>query len=277
MVPISDHPHKDALLSVVILSYNSENFITQCINGIRIQVTNFKFEVLICDDASQDGTRKAIKSIISEEWTENIQVRTFFHETNLGAWNNLMFGIEHASGQYIAYLEADDYWTKNNKLQVQLDTLRQNQTLVGVADACQFVSETGNNIPNKYFNWVDPKLISFTDCWYYPGFQSSGLVFDRNKLRNPPLSNSNILNDKRLICFLLLEGSVYYTATQTVAYRYHKLNLTSTTPRLEILIAHLRWNLFFLRFSGFKHMGQCFIQSSRMIIHYFSESLKNTK
>ena len=116
MVPISDHPHKDALLSVVILSYNSENFITQCINGIRIQVTNFKFEVLICDDASQDGTRKAIKSIISEEWTENIQVRTFFHETNLGAWNNLMFGIEHASGQYIAYLEADDYWTKNNKL-----------------------------------------------------------------------------------------------------------------------------------------------------------------
>ena len=49
------------LLSIVCITYNHENFIRQTLEGFVMQKTNFKFEVLINDDASTDKTAEIIK------------------------------------------------------------------------------------------------------------------------------------------------------------------------------------------------------------------------
>ena len=49
------------LLSIVCIAYNQANYICQCLDGFVMQKTNFKFEVLIHDDASTDGTADIIR------------------------------------------------------------------------------------------------------------------------------------------------------------------------------------------------------------------------
>ena len=49
------------LLSVSVVTYNQKDYIEQCLEGILMQQTNFKFEILINDDASTDGTIDVIK------------------------------------------------------------------------------------------------------------------------------------------------------------------------------------------------------------------------
>lgn len=260
-------------VTVIVLSYNAESFVSKCLLSVRNQIINSKLEVLVCDDASQDGSQKAIKRIISEEWPVDIQVRTFFHKKNLGAWNNLMFGIEQASGQYIAYIEADDYWTANDKTERQVQILDSNSSLSGVADGCQFVAKDGDEIDNLYFNWSSPKTLALQDCWYYPGFQSSGLMFVKSRLNIPKVPNSNILNDKRLISLLLQQGNIQYTAEKTVAYRYHENNLSSQTSKRAIFWAHLKWNFTFLRLTQFSQIWHFTKQCTRMVLHYVTERI----
>ena len=51
----------DIVVTILTLAYNHEPYIRQCLDGIVMQQTNFKFELLIHDDASTDGSRKIME------------------------------------------------------------------------------------------------------------------------------------------------------------------------------------------------------------------------
>jgi|694.fasta_scaffold16235_13 glycosyltransferase involved in cell wall biosynthesis len=106
-------------LSVIVPCYNFEEYIEQALLSAICQKTNFEFEILVRDDMSKDSSQTCIERVA----TFNSNVRYFKPNENWGGQKNVKFLIEQAKGEYIAYLDGDDYFTDPDKLQKQVDFL----------------------------------------------------------------------------------------------------------------------------------------------------------
>jgi glycosyltransferase involved in cell wall biosynthesis len=109
-------------VSIIVTSFNHQHYITDCLDAILLQKTNFDFEVILGDDASSDDT-----AIIMQSYAKRLP--TIFHffpaEKNLGITGNLERCLNEAKGEFIAICEGDDYWIDEYKLQKQVDFLEQ--------------------------------------------------------------------------------------------------------------------------------------------------------
>jgi glycosyltransferase involved in cell wall biosynthesis len=112
----------ESLVSIHVLAYNHGNFIKEALYSILDQITDFDFDVLVCDDASTDNTSEIVENI-KKEHLNGHRIQYFRHNTNIGMINNAIFVTEKTKTKYIAICEADDYWTDNLKLQKQVDFL----------------------------------------------------------------------------------------------------------------------------------------------------------
>lgn len=101
-------------VSVLVVTYNHEEFVRQALDSVLMQKTDFKFEVIVADDYSQDGT----PAIAREYETANQHVRILPTEEHLGITRNYQRGFAACRGEYVAVLEGDDYWISPNRLSV---------------------------------------------------------------------------------------------------------------------------------------------------------------
>lgn len=108
------------VVSVVMITYGHENYISEAINGVLSQECNFEFELILSNDASPDNSDFVINKCLSSHPKAHL-VKYFSHDTNLGMMGNSLFAMNRAKGKYIAFCEGDDYWTDNRKLQLQVD------------------------------------------------------------------------------------------------------------------------------------------------------------
>lgn len=111
------------MVSVQCLAYNHEKYIRQCLEGLVAQKTNFKFEIVVHDDASTDGTVSIIKEFEAKypHLIKPILEKENLYKTNQVKMRQII--TEHLTGKYIAFCECDDYWTSADKLQKQVDFL----------------------------------------------------------------------------------------------------------------------------------------------------------
>ena len=113
---------KNPLVSVVVSTYNQENFIRQAIDSVLMQKANFEYEVLIGDDCSSDKTGE-----ICAEYQKKFpdKIRFVTAEVNVRKLGGNGTRLRHlARGEFIAPLEGDDYWTDPEKLQKQIEIFR---------------------------------------------------------------------------------------------------------------------------------------------------------
>lgn len=113
--------NSDVLVSVCCITYNHAPYIRQCLDGFIMQKTNFKFEILIHDDASTDGTADIIREY--EAKYPNILKPIYQTENQYSKGKNISatYNWPRAVGKYVAMCEGDDYWTDPLKLQKQVD------------------------------------------------------------------------------------------------------------------------------------------------------------
>lgn len=118
------------LVSIVCITYNHEPFIRQCLDGFMMQKTNFKFEVLINDDASTDKTADIIREYETKypDIIKSIYQTENQYSKGNHPWFDILFPI--TKGKYIALCEGDDYWIDPLKLQKQVDFLEKNPEYV---------------------------------------------------------------------------------------------------------------------------------------------------
>lgn len=111
------------MVSVCMLSYNHEKFISQALESILMQKVNFKYEIVVGEDCSTDNTRNILL-----EYSGNHPglFKLILQKTNTGGIKNFIDTLNACSGKYVAYLETDDYWTDEFKLQKQIDFLESN-------------------------------------------------------------------------------------------------------------------------------------------------------
>ena len=109
-------------VSVFILTYNQEQFIAQTIESILEQKTNFRFQLVIGEDASTDTTLEICEKY---QKTHPDAVKILRATKNMGLIKNFMRTLKECNGTYIAICDGDDYWTDPLKLQKQVDFLAQ--------------------------------------------------------------------------------------------------------------------------------------------------------
>lgn len=107
-------------LSVCTITYNHERFLAQALDSALAQDTDFEFEIVVGEDCSKDRTREILASY-AERFPGKI--RPLLHESNLGINRNLAETLRACSGEYVALLEGDDFWTNPRKLQRQVEFL----------------------------------------------------------------------------------------------------------------------------------------------------------
>lgn len=117
------------LVSICCITYNHEHFIEETLRGFLIQETDFSFEILIHDDASEDLTAKILKEYQTEY--PNI-IKVIYQEENQYSKGNKPLAILKPliKGIYIAVCEGDDYWVDKNKLQIQFEYLEKHKNVV---------------------------------------------------------------------------------------------------------------------------------------------------
>lgn len=129
-------------ISIIIPVYGVEKYIEKCINSLLTQ--NFKdFEALIIDDGSLDNSISIAKRLV-----KNNPRFIFLHKSNGGQASARNLGLDHAKGQYIAFLDSDDYLDPNYLLYMYKKALKTNAdiTTCGI----NFVDEFNNIVKTIY-------------------------------------------------------------------------------------------------------------------------------
>jgi glycosyltransferase involved in cell wall biosynthesis len=136
----------EPIVSILCMSYNHDRYIEDAIRGFLFQKTNFPFEIIIHDDASTDGTRsivekyaidypKIIRPVFQDENQYSKGVKILLHTAS------------YAIGEYIAFCEGDDFWISDDKLQTQVDALKE----VPDCEICfHSAVKVTNDIPDKH-------------------------------------------------------------------------------------------------------------------------------
>lgn len=114
-------------ISVICNVYNHEKYLKYAIEGFISQKVNVPIEVLIHDDASTDASQAIIKKY-AEKYPDLIKpILQTENQTRQGISVTMEIQIPRAKGRYIAFCEGDDFWTDENKLQLQYDFLEKNK------------------------------------------------------------------------------------------------------------------------------------------------------
>lgn len=139
------------LVNIRCLVYNHEPYLRQCLDGFVMQKTSFKFEAIVHDDASTDGSADIIREyaekypdIIKPIYeTENQYSK---HDGSLGRIMN-----EACQAKYVAFCEGDDYWFDPLKLQKQVDFLEANKEYALVYTDVNFYFQSSKKLVQSVF------------------------------------------------------------------------------------------------------------------------------
>lgn len=113
--------------SVLLISYNQERYIKECVESILMQDTSFDVEIIVADDYSTDETLKIITNLLS---VNKFPYKVLNSGKNIGMHQNYRRGFEACSGDYIAIIEGDDYWDDPMRLNKHIVFLDKNPNCV---------------------------------------------------------------------------------------------------------------------------------------------------
>ena len=135
-------------VSVGIICYNQAHFIEKAIVSVLNQKTDYSMELLICDDASEDNTSDIVNTYIEKSAIPINYLR--LPDRNGPLANGHQF-LKAAKGKYICWLDADDYWDFEYKVQMQIDFLESNPDYSGCFHDAKIISDidTNNDISNQ--------------------------------------------------------------------------------------------------------------------------------
>lgn len=213
---------KNIEVSIICNAYNHEKYIRDTLESFVMQKTNFKFEVLVHDDASTDKTADIIREY-EEKYPDIIKP---IYQTENQYSKNIPIGSTYqkprVKGKYVAICEGDDYWTDPYKLQKQFDAMEKHPELDVCSHAAVIVDTKINNVikyikPSKK-NTVIPaeKVINGGG-----GFVATNSLFYRAEIdENIPEFRKYLPLDYSLQVHSSLRGGMLYLDECMSAYRY---------------------------------------------------------
>jgi glycosyltransferase involved in cell wall biosynthesis len=134
------------VISIGIVCHNYGHYIARAIDSVLAQKMSFSFELIIADDASSDNSREIITSYAARYPGV---IRIIMNEKNQGPVYCARELMKEAKGKYIAWLDADDYWSCEEKLQHQIGFLETHPDYLGCFHDSEIISEMSSEENNS--------------------------------------------------------------------------------------------------------------------------------
>ncbi|NEW05662.1 glycosyltransferase [Paenibacillus sp. SYP-B3998] len=106
------------LVSTIIPNYNNAPYIKDCVYSLLSQSYS-NVEIIITDDASTDGSQEVIAQLVSE----HANVHALYNRHNIGITRNRKNALQTAKGEYVNYLDSDDYIQNQDKLKAEMEII----------------------------------------------------------------------------------------------------------------------------------------------------------
>lgn len=209
------------LVSIHCATYNHDKYIADAIESFLMQKTNFKFEILIHDDASTDKTADVIREY--EKRYPDL-IKPIYQTTNQHSIGQSIsrINLERAQGKYIAICEGDDYWTDPYKLQKQVDYMEKHPECSLSVHGGYVVNTSDKRIISKNRPHKGSKIFNTEEIIEGDGglFLTNSMFYPRKYVNNrPEFFNKAPVGDYPLTIYLSLLGTVYYIDDYMSAYR----------------------------------------------------------
>lgn len=261
-------------ITVVSLTFNKREFIKQCIDGVLMQDNFFSYEYIIAEDFSTDGTREIVKEY-AERYPNIIRVITA--DYNMGIVKNQFRSIEFARGEYIAFCDADDYWTDPEKLKKQISKLEQ-------YDKCHlsfhpvYKKESKNGKIEVFKKHAEEDKIFTVDELITGGGSfciTSSLVIKREAIKEiNTWSLSWPINDYHTQIAAALNGGALYLNEIMAVYRsgvnesWTNSHLQNYEKNLNHILNVCETNRDFDKRTGFRFHKAFMIRERKIVIHF---------
>lgn len=199
------------VVSVIVPVYKAEKYLHKCVDSILAQ-TFTDFEVLLIDDGSPDTSG----DICDEYATKDKRIRVF-HKKNAGVSSARNIGLDNAIGEWVAFVDADDYVEKN-----YLDSIFKVESDIDLIHF-GFLKELPNNQVYCSYLFKYNKKIKREDLFLKNNFSSCSVsYFYRRRVIGDIRFNENLKysEDREFIIKVTLQSVNYILLTPNTAYRY---------------------------------------------------------
>ena len=201
-------------ISVLVAAFNVENTISQTINSILDQ--SYKnIEIIVINDGSRDNTENVLKT-----FGDKITVITT-QNSGLGAARNL--GLKMASGEYIMFIDGDDYLTYNNVISDFVNCAEKDLADLVVADF-NYVDEDGNTISKRSVNATIESM--YSGAW--------NKLYSKSLWKNVQFPENILYEDAGVVMSIALSANRITVLHKPVyAYRQSKKTITQSLNSVE--------------------------------------------
>ena len=200
-------------VSVVLPSYNAASYITNAMESVLNQ-TYDDLEVIVADDASTDDTCVVIEKI------KDPRIKLIKRTENGGAAAARNTAIRAATGRYIAFLDADDYWTLD-KLSVQIKEMQEKAASFSCAD---YIVKA----KNREMLLAMPDEIDYRSLLKGNVINTSTVVFDSDKIGKHYMPALPIAEDFATWLNMLRQCATALIIRQPLAYRMRRKDSLSS-------------------------------------------------
>ncbi len=214
-------------VSVICIAFNHEKYIAQCLDNMISQKTNFKFDIIVHDDASTDGTTDIIKEYV-KKYPDII--KPIYQKENQYSQGNdvLKIAAQEAKGKYLAFCEGDDYWCDNNKLQLQYDFMESHKDVSICFHNTATYNVASEVMDKEWFFWKDRP---YNGSGYYT---SEELI----QLNVVPFSSQFYKNEYyNRLCkssFISIYGDLYITLYMAINGKGYCMDKTMSVYRRNV-------------------------------------------
>lgn len=211
------------LVSVVIPVYNVQNYIKKCLDSVLAQ--SYKnLELILVDDGSKDDSGSICDTYALKD--DRIKV---IHKKNGGLSDARNVGIEQAGGEYITFIDSDDF-VAENMIELLYKSMEEHQADVAIGDALHVFdsAECSFSSVEKCREYTPEEAIE--EMWYQTGFLPSawGKLYKRKLFSNLKFKVGIIFEDIDIMHEIFYAANkIVYNSSQLYAYVHRENSITT--------------------------------------------------
>ena len=242
-------------VSVAVITYNHEPFISQAIESVLMQETVFVVELVIGEDCSTDDTRRIVQAYAAKY--PNV-IRALLPEKNLGMARNYDEVWQACRGKYVAWLEGDDSWRTPQKLQKQVALMEAKPHYSMCGTKTQFINASSDGI-ERDVGVLEPATLKpeydLSDFLIRYPMHTSSMLLRRGLVQFPDWLNGLVmLRDTCVFALYAEKGPVGYLSDVVSCWRIHAGGIwTNKSPADQVRCNQTAIDLLDAHFGGRYH------------------------